>query len=71
MMILLPLKRTLANIEKDDYGAIMTLGWQGRVLVEKHSSVAFIIVETLGKALKKLARQRLGKAEHQKYKNRN
>jgi hypothetical protein len=55
MMILLSLKRTLANIEKDDYGAIMTLGWQGRVLVEKHPSVAFIIVEILSKGFERLS----------------
>jgi hypothetical protein len=48
MMILLSLKRSLANIENDNYGAIMTLGWKVRVLVEKHPSLVFIIVEILG-----------------------
>jgi len=47
---------SLLNIEKDDYGAIMTLGWQGRVLVEKYPSIALIIVETLGKALEKVSK---------------
>ena len=44
----------LLNIEKDDFGAIMTLGWKGRVLVKKHPSLALIILETLGKALEKV-----------------
>lgn len=47
---------SLLNIEKDDYGAIMTLGWQGRVLVKKYPSIALIIVETLGEALEKVSK---------------
>jgi hypothetical protein len=44
----------LVSVEKDDYEAVMTLGWQGRVLVDEHPSLALIIVETLGKALEKV-----------------
>ncbi len=46
----------LLDIEKDDYAAIMILGWQGRVLVEKHPSLALIILETFGKALEKVGK---------------
>jgi hypothetical protein len=49
---------SLLNIEKDDYGAIMTLGWQGRVLVEKYPSIAFVILETLGKALERVSKEK-------------
>ena len=46
----------LLNTEKDDYGAIMTLGIQGRVLVEKHPNLALVVLETLGKALEKISK---------------
>lgn len=46
----------LLDVEKDDYGAVMTLGVQGRVMAEKHPSIALIILETLGKALEKVGK---------------
>ena len=42
------------DVEKDDFGAAMIMGWQGRALVEKHPTVALIIVDTLGKTLEKV-----------------
>lgn len=49
---------SLLNIEKDDYGAIHDLGVQGRVLVREYPSIALIILETLGKALEKVSKNK-------------
>ena len=42
----------LLNIKQDDYGALFDLGVNGRILVKEQQTLALIIVESLGQALK-------------------